>query len=110
MDLIFSAAVVGLFVIAAAACWPAIYALWSRVIAADTRELNFWQLVHRRKLKLEDFAGRERDLTQAMHRCIACHEAAGCDAALAGGRMDAVDALCPNRRFMDDIATKHRRT
>lgn len=109
MDLIFSAALVSLFITAAAVAWPAMYALWTRVIAADTRELGFWHLVRRRKLALKDFAGRERDLNHAMHRCNACHEAARCDALLAEGRTDEVDAFCANRRFLDDVAAKHRR-
>ena len=100
MDLIFSAAVVA---------WPAMYALWLRIVAADTRELNFWQLVRGRKLALEDFAGREHDLNHAMHRCIACHEAGRCDASLAEGRTDEVDAFCPNRRLLDVVAATHRR-
>ena len=73
------------------------------------RALNFWQLVRRRKMTLKDFTGRERDLNHAMYRCVGCHEAARCDAALAEGRMDEVDAFCPNRRLLDDVAAKHRR-
>ena len=109
MDLIFSAAVVGLFVIAAAAAWPAMYAVWTRAVA-DMRELNFWQLVRRRDMTLKDFSGRERDLAHALHRCIGCHEADRCDASLASGRVDEVEGFCPNRRFLDELAARHRRT
>ena len=109
MDLIFSAALVSLFILAAALAWPVLYALWSRVMAADTRELNFWRLVRSRNMTPKDFAGRERDLNHAMYRCIGCHEAARCDAALAEGRTEEVDAFCPNRRYLDELAATHRR-
>jgi Family of unknown function (DUF6455) len=105
MDLIFSAAVVGLFVLAAAAAWPAMYALWSRAIP-DTRQLNFWQLAHRRGMALKDFAGSEPEFARAMYRCIGCHEAARCDALLDA---DLEVPFCPNRRFLDDVAARHRR-
>jgi hypothetical protein len=109
MDLIFSAALLSLLILVAALGWPAMYALWSRVMAAETRELNFWQLVRRRKMTLKDFAGRERDLNHALYRCVGCHEAARCDAALAEGRAEEVDAFCPNRHYLDELAATHRR-
>ena len=37
MDVILSAAVVVLFLIAAAAAWPAMYAVWQRVVAGTAR-------------------------------------------------------------------------
>jgi hypothetical protein len=109
MDLTFSAAVVTLFIIAAAAAWPAMYATWSRIVASDTRELNFWQMLRRRGLSDKDLAGKERDVARAMYRCIACPEAARCDEGLASGRFDEIDGFCPNRSLLDDLA-KHRRT
>lgn len=110
MDLTFSAAIVVLFVIAAAAAWPAMYAVFSRVFAADTRELNFWQVVRHRGLTDKNLAGSEPDVARAMHRCIACHEAAKCDALLAESRFDEIDGFCPNRSFLDHHAAKHRHT
>ena len=107
MDLIFSAAVVTLFVIAAAAAWPVMYALWSR--AANTRELNFWQVARRKGIALKDFAGGEPDLSRAVHRCIGCREAARCDASLDQDLVHEVEAFCPNRRFLDEVAARHRR-
>ena len=109
MDLIFSAAIVTLFLIAGAAAWPAMYALFSRAVASDTRELNFWQVVRRRGLVDKDFRGSEPDVARAMHRCIACHEAARCDERLAESRFDEIDQFCPNRPFLDHLAAKHRR-
>jgi hypothetical protein len=110
MDLIFSAAVVTLFVIAAAAAWPAMYATWSRALASDTRELNFWQMLRRRGLSTKDFAGNERDVARGMYRCIACHEAARCDERLASKRVDEIEAFCPNRPLLDALVAKHLRT
>ena len=108
MDLILSAAVVVLFVLAAAAAWPVMYALWSRAIA-DTDRLNFWQLARRRGLTLADLAGNEREVARATYRCIGCQEAAACDTALSAGREGEVARFCPNRQFIDDLAAKHRR-
>lgn len=105
MDLILSAAVVVLFILAAAAAWPAMYALWSRA-TADTDHLNFWQLARRRGLTLADLAGNEREVAHATYRCIACQEAAACDAALAARREGEVAAFCPNRQFIDDLAAR----
>ena len=104
MDLMLSAAVVGLFVLAAAAAWPAMYALWSR--AANTQELNFWQAARRRGITVKDFAGNEPELSGAVHRCIGCHDVTRCDALLDA---DLEVPFCPNRRFLDDIAARHRR-
>jgi len=106
MDLILSAAVVVLFVLAAAAAWPAMYAVWSRAIASDTRELNFWRVVRRRGLTDQDFAGSERDVARATSHCIACPEATRCDEQLAAGRFGEVDRFCPNRPFLDNLAAK----
>ena len=106
MDVILSAAVIILFIIAAAAAWPVMYAVWLRAVASDTRELNFWQVVRRRGLTDKDFAGSERDVARATYRCIACPEAARCDEQLAVGRFDEVDRFCPNRPFLDDLAAK----
>jgi hypothetical protein len=106
MDLIFSAALVVLFVIAAAAAWPAMYAVWSRAAGSDRRELNFWRVVRHRGLTHGDFAGSERDVARAAYRCIACPEADRCDHELAAGRFDAIDRFCPNRPFLDDLARR----
>ena len=109
MDLTFSAAVVTLFIIASAAAWPAMYAMWSRIVASDTRELNFWQMVRRRGLSEKDLAGKERDVARAMYRCIGCHEAARCNERLAASRFDEVETFCPNRPFLDTLTAKHLR-
>jgi hypothetical protein len=106
MDLIFSAAVVVLFIIAAAAAWPVMYAMWSRAVASDTRELSFWQMVRSRGLTSKDLAGSERDVARATYRCIACPEATRCDEQLAAGRFGEVDRFCPNRPLLDDLAAK----
>jgi len=110
MELIFSAAFVVLFVIAAAAAWPVMYAVWARAVGSDQRELNFWRVVRHRGLTDRDFAGSERDAARAAYRCIACHEATRCDGQLAAGRFDEIDRFCPNRPFLDDLAARHRPT
>jgi len=110
MDLILSAAVAALFVLAAAAAWPAMYAMWSRAVGADTRQLGFWQMLRRRGLTEKDLGGREREVARGMYRCIACHEAATCDARLAENRFDDIESFCPNRPLLDALAAKHRRT
>lgn len=110
MDLTFSAAVVTLFIIAAAAAWPAMYATWSRIVASDAHGLNLWQMVWHRGLSRKDLAGREREVARAMYRCIACHEAARCDEQLASGRFDEVEAFCPNRPLLDELTAKRLRT
>jgi len=107
MDLIFSAAIVTLLIIAAAAVWPAMYAVFSRAVASDTRELNLWQVMRRRGLS--GLSGRDPEIARAMYRCIACPEAARCDGLLAESRFDEVDRFCPNRPFLDQLAAKHRR-
>jgi|RhiMethySRZTD1v2_1073278.scaffolds.fasta_scaffold115139_3 hypothetical protein len=109
MDLIFSAAMVTLLVIAAAAAWPAMYAVYSRALASDTRELNFWQVVKHRGLTTKDLAASTPDAAQAMYRCIACPEAARCDERLAESRFDEIDGFCPNRPFLERLAATHRR-
>jgi hypothetical protein len=110
VDLILSAAVAALFVLAAAAAWPAMYAMWSRAVGADTRELGFWQMLRRRGLTEKDLGGREREVARGMYRCIACHEAAACDARLAENRFDDIESFCPNRPLLDTLVAKHRRT
>ena len=107
MDLIFSAAIVSLLIIAVAAVWPAMYAIFSRAVASDTRELNLWQVMRRRGLN--GLSGRDPEIARAMYRCIACPEAAGCDERLAECRFDEIDQFCPNRAFLDHLAAKHRR-
>jgi len=107
--MIFSAAVITLFLIAAAAAWPAMYAVWSRGVASDARELNFRQMLRRRGLTDKDLAGREREVARATYRCIACHEAGRCDEQLAAGRFDEIERFCPNRPFLDDLAAKRLR-
>jgi len=106
-DWVFSAAVVGLFVLAAAAAWPAMYALWLRA-NPESHELNLWRLARRRGLRRD--MSDEPELARAVYRCIACSEVSRCDAALASQREREIDAFCPNRDYLARIAVRHRRT
>lgn len=103
MDVIVSAAIVGVFVLAAAFLWPAMYAFWTRAVAET--ELNFWRVARHRGLKREDFAGREAELARAAYHCIACRESARCDATLAAGREGAVRVFCPNTGLLDRVSS-----
>ena len=103
MDVILSAVAVGLFIVAAALAWPAMYAFWTRAVVET--ELNFWRVARHRGLARKDFAGREAELARAAYHCIACHEASRCDAALAAGREGAVRVFCPNNGFLDRVSS-----
>ena len=107
MDLMLSAAVVGLLLLAAAAAWPAMYAVWLRA-QPDSHELNLRRLARRRGLRGD--MSEEPELTRAVYRCIACDEASRCDAALASGQEREIDAFCPNRGYFARLAERHRRT
>lgn len=108
MGLTFSIFVVGAFAIAAAIAWPTMYAVWSRA-APDSSDLNLRRLASRRGWTRGDMAG-EPDLSRAVYRCIACHEASRCDALLAAGHDREIDAFCPNRRYLARIAERHSRS
>ena len=105
MDLILSAAVAALFLLAAAAAWPAMYAVWSRA-QPNAHDLNFWRLG--RQLGLRSEMTKEPELSRAVYRCIACDEVSRCDAALAAGREREIDAFCPNRGYFARIEERHR--
>jgi hypothetical protein len=107
MDLILSATVVGMLLLAAAAAWPAMYAIWSRA-QPGSHDLNLWRLMRRRGLR-RDTSG-EPELSRAVYRCIACPEISRCDAALASGSDREIDAFCPNRGYLARLAGKLRRT
>lgn len=105
MDLILSAAVAALFLLAAAAAWPAMYAVWSRA-QPDSRDLNIWRLARQRGVRRD--MTHEPELSRAVYRCIACDDASRCNAALAAGRDREIDAFCPNRGYFARIEERHR--
>jgi hypothetical protein len=107
VDLILSAAVVVLFLIGAAAVWPAVYALWSRAVP-DSRDLNLWRLARRRGLRSD--MSDEPQLSRAVYRCIGCHEVSRCDATLDSGDDREIDSFCPNRGYLAALAERHRRS
>lgn len=102
------AAVVALVLVAAAAAWPAMYALWSRAVPR-ARELNLWRLAARRGVARSGM-GDEPDLSRAVYRCIGCYEAERCDELLDAGRTREVEAFCPNRGYLARLSERHRRS
>lgn len=108
MSLLLSAAVVAAFLVCAALAWPAMYVVWSRAVP-ESRELNLWRLARQRGLTKNELGG-EPELSRAVYRCIACEEAARCDAALASGREHEIDEFCPNRGYLARIDERHRRS
>jgi hypothetical protein len=88
---------------------PGIYATWRRVMSEDS-DLQLWPVLSRKGLTPHDAAGKERELVIAARKCLACNYVARCDAWLAAGRKDGLEAFCWNHAFFDDLKIAKRRS
>ena len=92
----------------AAVTAPAVYGLWRRVMSENS-DLQLWPVMARKGLDAHDAAGKERELVIAGRKCLACSYTARCDAWLASGHQDGLEAFCWNHVFFDQLRLGKRR-
>ena len=92
----------------AAVTAPALYGLWRRVMSENS-DLQLWPVMARKGLGPHDAAGKERELVIAARKCLACNNTSRCDAWLASGHKDGLEAFCWNHAFFDGLKLGKRR-
>src|SRR5262245_13097679 len=94
--------VLGLLALLVAAVAPAIYALHKR-LGTRQGELEFWRVLNRRGLSVEDTARDPRSLGTALRRCVLCPNSDTCSEWLKSGSAKELEDFCPNARYVRDL-------
>ena len=92
-------ALIGVLALLVGAVAPAAYALHRR-LGTRQGELEFWRVLHRRGLGVEDTARDPRSLEGALRRCLLCANTDACSGWLESGTTKGLEDFCPNAGYL----------